>query len=254
MPHPPLSEKYNERIYKLFDGNMRSSKAIFRKALQSRIGVLEGRNYRGRITLHNETRTTDIFANFYKIGSKKYADVITVLYSERKHYIPKKLFSQHYLKSAVKRTVKTVMRLRANGYSVRSSLIVLVGNFSRNCISIVKDIREFKEFGLKTSVRVLPIKPVRYHRVGKYVIDSAKKAIAVLLYWISRWFVERTLGIDGLINRKSKEEGSNPSELRRNNPLLEYLARLTAKIQGIMTTMFGKETFRLIEVGGGANG
>lgn len=195
----------------------------------------------GKTSLVYSTRTTDVFVHAYVVNGVKYAEVIAVVYSTRQFYTPKKIF-MGYVDPVKKRIANTVRKLKREGYRVRSSQVIFVGNFTKECITEARKIKRIDEIKVQTSVRIVPVKPKRKHRIGKFVVESVWDVPAVILYWVASWFRERFASLGRFLRDQKKDLDEDP--------LYKYMSIKVESLFVLLHRLFGN-VISLFEPGGG---
>jgi len=191
-----------------------------------------GGAFTGQVKHMYSTRTTDVYAILYTVNKKRYADIFVVLTAGKKYYTAVKQFKK-YVESAMKRAAHVARKLRRLGYSVNSSQIVCAGNFTRECITVARGYRKIEEAKITTSVRVVPVKPVRKHRIGRFVIRNFIDVAPVVLFWLGTWIHNRSVKLTMKIVARKQKPG--------DDPLWNVLSGIGEKILTLLEKVFGKD-------------
>jgi len=169
--------------------------------------------------------TTKIWAFTYRVNKQRYADLYVVCIPGKEYYTSKSQIMNEYFPTLLKRFEKCVKSLRNSGYKVTSSQIVFVGNFSSDLIDLIKETKEL--FGVKTSMRALPIGKARlFHRIRGFIVKSKSDVFVALLYWVGAWFRERWSSLVEYLKKRGEDPRKNKLALIHNH----YIEKIMVKI------------------------
>ena len=182
--------------------------------------------YAAKIDNFFSSRTTDAYAITQTVDGKKYVAFAILVYSSRKHYIPPSIY-QYYLNAAIKRTAKFMGKFKRMGYKAGGALICFIGNFTRECITAARRVSKIRM--IPVSVRVIPVKPKKKFKIGRFPVKNFKDAAIVVFRWITDWFFSRRAALQEMLIRK----GVHPTKLT-SNPLYKVLDLLCDKFEKIL--------------------